>query len=360
MTKDRQQAELRLVAWEVTRSCNLSCIHCRASAEHGPYEGELTTDECFEVLDDVASFSSPIIIFTGGEPLLRRDIFDIARHGTELGLRCVMATNGSLIDGPTVKRMLDAGIQRISLSLDGAERETHDRFRGVDGSFDTVIRAAGLARSAGLPFQINSTITKLNLDELPAMLDRAVELGAVAYHVFLLVPTGRGKQLEEHEIPPADYERTLNWLYDQREHVPIQLKATCAPHYHRILRQRAAREGKDVNFRTYGLDAVTRGCLGGTAFCFISHTGRLSPCGYLELDCGNVRVEGFKQAWLTSPIFQDLRDYTKLRGKCGVCDYRDVCGGCRARAYAKTGNYLDEEPYCVYRPPAHVPTTLST
>jgi len=356
MKMDSQQPELRLVAWEVTRSCNLSCIHCRASAEHGPYEGELTTAECFKVLDDIASFSSPIIIFTGGEPLLRPDIFDVVRYGSDLGLRCVMATNGSLIDEPTARRLVDVGIQRISLSLDGATRETHDTFRQVDGSFDSVIRAAKVANAAGLPFQINSTITKLNLAELPSMLDRAVELGAVAYHVFLLVPTGRGKQLEEQEISPTDYERTLNWFYDQRENVPIQLKATCAPHYHRIIRQRAKREGKEVNFQTYGLDAVTRGCLGGTAFCFVSHAGQLSPCGYLELDCGNVRVEGFKEAWLTSPIFQDLRDYGKLEGKCGICDYRDVCGGCRARAYARTGNYLDEEPYCVYHASGHIPT----
>jgi len=356
MEPEGKQPELRLVAWEVTRSCNFSCIHCRASAEHGPYENELTTDECFKVLDDIASFSNPIIIFTGGEPLLRPDIFDVVRYGSDLGLRCVMATNGSLIDERTVQKLLDVGIQRISLSLDGATRETHDTFRQVDGSFDSVIGAAKIAESVGLPFQINSTITKLNLTELPAMLDRAVELGAVAYHMFLLVPTGRGKQLEDQEIPPADYERTLNWFYDQRETVSIQLKATCAPHYHRIIRQRAEREGKEVDFRTYGLDAVTRGCLGGIAFCFISHTGRLSPCGYLELDCGNVRVEGFKEAWLTSPIFRDLRDYSKLEGKCGVCDYRDVCGGCRARAYARTGNYLAEEPYCVYHPSSHIPT----
>lgn len=350
MHQNSGQPELRLVAWEVTRSCNLSCIHCRASAECGPYENELSTAECFKVLDDIASFSTPIIIFTGGEPLLRDDIYDLVQHGSDLGLRCVMATNGSLLDETVVGRLIDVGIQRISLSLDGAARETHDTFRKVEGSFDSVINGAKLATSAGLPFQINSTITRLNLDELPAMLDLAVDLGAVAYHVFLLVPTGRGKELEEQEIPAADYERTLNWFYDQRETVPIQLKATCAPHYHRILRQRAKREGKEVNFQTYGLDAVTRGCLGGISFCFISHTGRMSPCGYLELDCGNVLVEGFKKAWRESKVFTDLRDYDKLEGKCGVCEYRDACGGCRARAYARTGDYLDEEPYCVYRP----------
>jgi len=354
MTSVSEQSGLRLVAWEVTRSCNLSCIHCRAAAEHGPYENELTTTECFEVLDDIASFSRPIIIFTGGEPLLREDVFEIVRYGSDLGLRCVLATNGSLLDETVAGKLVEAGIQRVSLSLDGATRETHDSFRQVDGSYTSVIEAAGVATKVGMPFQINSTVTRLNLDELPAMLDRAIELGAVAYHVFLLVPTGRGTELKDQEIAPAEYETTLNWLYDQRERVPIQLKATCAPHYYRILRQRAAREGKDVDFQTYGLDAVTRGCLGGIAFCFISHTGRLSPCGYLEVDCGNVRTDGFRAAWFGSPIFKDLRDPSKLEGKCGACDYRDVCGGCRARAYAKTGNYLAEEPDCVYTPSSYV------
>jgi radical SAM protein with 4Fe4S-binding SPASM domain len=207
------------------------------------------------------------------------------------------------------------------------------------------------AKKAGLAFQINSTITKLNLAEIPDILRLAVDLGAVAHHIFLLVPTGRGKDLEEQEIPPEEYERTLNWFYEQREKVPIQLKATCAPHYYRILRQRAGEEGKKVDFDTYGMDAVTRGCLGGTAFCFISHVGQLSPCGYLELDCGNVREEGFHRAWEESPIFKDLRDFSKYEGKCGSCRYLKVCGGCRARAYARTGNYLAEEPYCIY--PGH-------
>jgi heme b synthase len=345
------RSELRLVAWEITRSCNLACIHCRASAERGPYPNELTTDECRKVLDDIASFSDPIIIFTGGEPLLRRDIFAILRHGQGLGLKMTMAVNGVLLDEAIARKLLDDGIQRISVSIDGATARTHDAFRNVPGAFEGAMRGIAAARKVGLPFQINTTITKINLHEIPDILNLAVELGAVAHHIFLLVPTGRGKELEEQEIPPEEYERTLNWFYEQREKVSLQLKATCAPHYYRILRQRAAEEGRRVTLETHGMDAVTRGCLGGVAFCFISHVGTLSPCGYLELDCGNVRREGFRKAWEECSIFKDLRDFSKYEGKCGGCKYVKVCGGCRARAYARTGNYLAEEPYCVY--PGH-------
>jgi heme b synthase len=342
------KSELRLVAWEITRSCNLACIHCRASALKGPYPNELTTDECRKVLDDIKSFSDPIIIFTGGEPLLRPDIFEILRHGQSLGMKMTMAVNGLLLDEETARRLVEHGIQRISISIDGATKKTHDAFRNVPGAFEGAMRGIEAAKKANLPFQLNTTITKYNLHEIADILNLAVEVGAVAHHIFLLVPTGRGKELEEQEIPPEEYERTLNWFYEQRDKVPLQLKATCAPHYYRILRQRAAAEGKQVNFETYGMDAMTRGCLGGVAFCFISHTGTLSPCGYLELDCGNVRKEGFRKAWDQSRIFRELRDFSKYEGKCGSCRYLKVCGGCRARAYARTGNYLAEEPYCIY------------
>ncbi|RJP23386.1 MAG: heme b synthase [Candidatus Abyssobacteria bacterium SURF_5] len=342
------KSELRLVAWEITRSCNLACIHCRASAERGPYPNELSTGECKKVLDEIHSFSDPIIIFTGGEPLLRTDIFEILRYGQSLGMKMTMAVNGVLLDEPTARRLVEHGIQRISVSIDGSTAETHDAFRKVPGAFAGAMRGIEAAKKAGLPFQLNTTITRINLHEIGDILKLAVDLGAVAHHIFLLVPTGRGKDLEEQEIPPEEYERTLNWFYEQREKTPLQLKATCAPHFYRILRQRAAAEGKEVSFETYGMDAVTRGCLGGVAFCFISHVGTLSPCGYLELDCGNVRAEGFRAAWENSKVFNELRDFSRYEGKCGKCRYLKVCGGCRARAYARTGNYLAEEPYCVY------------
>jgi MoaA/NifB/PqqE/SkfB family radical SAM enzyme len=203
-----------------------------------------------------------VVILTGGEPLLRPDIFEIARYGTQKGLRMVMAPNGTLITEKTAREMVESGIQRISISLDGAAKESHDRFRQVEGAFDGAIRGIELAKQAGVEFQINTTITKQNLEQIPKIQELAVKLGAVAHHIFLLVPTGRGKYIVEQEISSEQYERTLNWFYDQRDKVPLQLKATCAPHYYRILRERAREEGKAVSFKTHGLDAVTRGCLG--------------------------------------------------------------------------------------------------
>jgi AdoMet-dependent heme synthase len=343
-------ANLRLVAWEVTRSCNLACIHCRAAAQDRPYENELTTEECFGLLDNISSFSSPIMILTGGEPLLRPDIFDIASYGNAKGLRMTMAVNGTLLTAEKAGRMVESGIQRISISLDGATAASHDAFRQVQGAFEGALHGVKHAREVGLDFQINTTITRQNLHELPAIQELVVSLGAVAHHIFLLVPMGRGKEIAEQGIDAEQYEKTLHWFYEQKEHVPLQLKATCAPHYYRILRQRAKAEGREVSFQTFGLDAMTRGCLGGVGFSFISHLGTVQPCGYLELDCGNVREKSFREIWEDSSIFRDLRDFKKYEGKCGQCEYVRVCGGCRARAFESTGNYLAPEPLCLYEP----------
>jgi len=341
---------LRMVAWELTRSCNLACVHCRASAERGPYPGELSTGEVFRVMDEIADVGKPVIILTGGEPLLRPDIFELAAYGTGKGFRMVMATNGTLFNEETVPRMKASGIQRISISLDGPNAETHDAFRKVEGSFEGSLQGIQMARKGGLEFQINTTITRINLHLIPDILKLAVDLGAVALHIFLLVPTGRGKELQEQEISAEDYEKTLHWFYDQVEKVPLQLKATCAPHYYRILRQRAKEEGKKVTQKEFGLDAMTRGCLGGISFCFISNRGQVQPCGYLELNCGNVREKSFQEIWSSSGIFQNLRNTDGYEGKCGRCEFRKVCGGCRARAYEISGNYMAEEPYCIYEP----------
>lgn len=345
-----EKAEIRLVAWEITRNCNLNCIHCRASATQGPYEGELSTGACMRLLDQIADTGNPIVILTGGEPLMRRDIFDIAAYGTQKGLRMVMAPNGTLITESTARQMADAGVQRISVSLDGPSADFHDRMRMVPGAFDGAIRGIRFAREAGVPFQINTTITQLNLKEIPRIQDLAIELGAVAHHIFLLVPTGRGKYIIEQEITAEEYENTLNWFYEQRDRTDLQLKATCAPHYYRILRQRAKAEGKPVNYDTFGLDAVTRGCLGGTGFCFISHQGIVQPCGFLNLNCGDITETDFKTVWTQSEIFLRLRNFSLLEGKCGKCEYKRVCGGCRARAYEATGDYMAEEPLCSYIP----------
>ncbi len=341
---------LRLVAWETTRRCNLSCKHCRAVAEDHPYENELDTQASFKLLDQIREVGTPIIILTGGEPLLRDDIFDIAAYGDKIGLRMVMAPNGTLIDEENARKLKESGIKRISVSLDGASPETHDNFRGLTNAFDDSIRGIKIAKAAGLEFQINTTITKTNLDEIPKILALAEELGAVAHHIFLLVPTGRGKYIVDTAINAQEYEETLNWFYDQQSKTKLQLKATCAPHYYRILRQRAKEEGKKVTFESHGLDAVTRGCLAGTGFCFISHVGRVQTCGFLDVTCGDITQQSFKEVWDNSSVFKELRDFNNLENKCGVCEFKRVCGGCRARAYEATGSYLAEEPLCSYQP----------
>jgi heme b synthase len=262
----------------------------------------------------------------------------------------VMATNGTLMTEEAVHEMKASGIQRISVSLDGPNAETHDAFRKVKGSFEGSLRGIEMAKKGGLEFQINTTITQANVHLIAEILRLAVNLGAVAHHIFLLVPTGRGKELVHQEISAMDYEKTLHWFYEQREKVPLQLKATCAPHYYRILRQRAKKEGKKITPKEHGLDAMTRGCLGGISFCFISHVGQVQPCGYLEVNCGNVREKPFHEIWTASEVFQNLRNTDGYNGKCGRCEFKKVCGGCRARAYETFGDYMAEEPYCVYEP----------
>jgi len=344
MTENRERYLPRLVAWEVTRSCPLACRHCRAAARPTPYPGELTTDEGRRLVENIASFARPTLILTGGEPMLRPDVYDLAEHAHRLGLPVVMAPCGMLMDDEAAARLIASGIECISISLDGATAESHDAFRGVAGAFDGAMRGLEAARRAGLAFQINTTVTRLNLADLPAILDLAVRLGAVAFNPFLLVPTGRGKQLADQEISPEDYERTLQWLAGQSARRDIKIRVTCAPHYARILRERCGKGDRPL---------VSNGCLGGKAFAFISHVGKVQICGFLELECGDLKREAmnFRRIWESSEVFLRMRDVDSYRGKCGICEFRRVCGGCRARAYAMTGDALAEEPFCIYQPP---------
>jgi radical SAM protein with 4Fe4S-binding SPASM domain len=259
----------------------------------------------------------------------------------------VMAPNGTLLTEARARAAKEAGIARVSISLDGATAASHDRFRRVAGAFQGALAGIEAARKVGLEFQINTTITPDNLAEMPAIHDLAKRLGAAAHHVFLLVPTGRGAGLQG--LGATEYEQTLNWFYEQRSPA-MHLKATCAPHYYRILRQRAKAEGVSVTFESHGLEAVTRGCLGGVGFAFVSHVGQVQPCGYLELAAGSIKAQPFREIWEKSKLFLELRDFQGYRGKCGRCEYLRVCGGCRARAYAASGDYLAEEPLCAYQP----------
>jgi heme b synthase len=343
--KENRPHDLKMIAWEVTRSCNLSCAHCRASSQKGPYPGELSTAECFKVIDEIASFAKPVIILTGGEPLLRKDIFEIAAYGKNKGLTMVMAPNGTLLTPENVAQIIKSGIKRISVSLDGPDASTHDNLRQVPGAFDAAIAGIKEAKKDGLEFQINSTITKRNVAQITQIMELAVKLGAKAHHIFLLVPTGRAKDMLGDELSAQEYEDTLKFLTRKVKESPIEIKVTCGPHYNRLLLQQDPKLAGSLR---------GRGCMAGVSFCFISHLGDLQPCGYLEIKCGNACKEGFKKTWADSEVFNNLRDFSKYKGKCGVCEFRNVCGGCRARAFAKYGDYLREEPYCVYEPKSKI------
>lgn len=350
--KPGEAPPLRMIAWEVTRACNLDCVHCRAAAINEPPPGEWTTDEAKRFLEQVRAFANPVIILTGGDPMMRPDIWEIAAHGRDLGLRMVMSPNGTLITPESAEKMKEVGIMRVSISLDGSSPQVHDAFRRVNGAFEGALRGISYLRDAGIGFQINTTVTKHNLHDLENILQLVQDIGAEAWHVFLLVPTGRAENMKEEEITPEQYEETLNWLYEVQRDAKIYVKPTCAPHYYRIYRQRAKEDGLPVKpqMQNQGLQAMTRGCLGGITFMFVSHMGDAYPCGYLEEFAGNVREEGPEKVWKESPVFNRLRDYAQLQGRCGACEYVRVCGGCRARAKAIYGDYMAEEPYCVYEP----------
>jgi AdoMet-dependent heme synthase len=339
---------LRLLAWETTRRCNLACLHCRAAAGSGPYPGELTPDEGIALLDSLAGMGQVVVILTGGEPLLRSDIYDLAAYGTKLGHRMVMAVNGTLLTPPIAARLKDVGIQRLSISLDGATPASHDRLRAVDGAYDGALAGIAACREAGLPFQINTTVTRANRAELPAIHELAIKLAAAAHHVFVLVPTGRGELLRDELLSPGEYEQTLRWLLAAQKEGRIFIKPTCAPQYYRLWRQDAAARGEKITAAHHGMEARTKGCLGGQGFAFVSYRGEVQPCGYLELAAGNIRERPFPEIWADSTLFKQLRRVDDYRGKCHTCQYRKVCGGCRARAYALTGDVLAEDPICPY------------
>jgi heme b synthase len=350
--------QLRLVFWETTSGCNLECIHCRridVAAELA--KQDMTTEQGMHFIDSLAECARPILVFSGGEPLYRKDIFALAKHAQGRGITTALATNGTLIDDITVNQIVAAGFERVAISFDGADAETHDRFRGIPGSFARALLGFLQLRRHGMSMQINCTIARHNAAQREKLYELALALGADALHIFMLVPVGCGVEISaDNQLPADEYESILNWFYDKSNEGKLQTKATCAPHYYRIMRQRAKAEGIKLSFATHGMDAVTRGCLAGSAVCFVSHKGEVYPCGYLPVVAGNVLKQPFSEIWNNSAVFEELRHTENLKGKCGCCEYRNVCEGCRARAFGECGDYLAEEPYCSYLPRAMHPS----
>jgi putative heme d1 biosynthesis radical SAM protein NirJ2 len=322
-----------IISWNTTRACNLRCVHCYRDA--GAAEtGELTTVEGKKLLSEIAAAGFKIMIFSGGEPLIRDDIYELVSHARQAGLRPVLGTNGTLIDADAARRLKAAGAACAGISLDSRDKEKHDLFRGYDGAWEETLRGMAACREAGLPFQIHTTVTSRNESEITAITDLAVELGAVAHHIFFLVPTGRGKDIEETSLKAAEYEALLGRILDKQASVPIELKPTCAPQFMRIARQK----GIPMRF--------SKGCLAGTSYCVVLPNGDVHPCPYLPLKAGNVRQTPFDVIWRDSSLLQDFR-HQPLKGGCGRCGFGDICGGCRARAYYYSdGDYLAEEPWC--------------
>lgn len=318
-----------VVVWNCTRTCNLRCRHCYAHSDAQRYD-QLSTDEAKAMIDDLAAFGAPVLLFSGGEPCVRDDLLELMRYARQAGMRVVISTNGTLITPEMARDFADVGLSYVGISIDGA-RETHDAFRGKDGAFDETLEGMRNLRAHGVGVQVNTTITKMNNHLVQDMHDLALAEGAEAFHPFLLVPTGRGEDLVDVELTPEEYEEVLTWAYHCQKASPLHFKPTDAPQYYRIIRQLCAREGRAVTPETYGMEAMTRGCLGGITFAFISHVGDVQPCGYFDMQLGNVLETPFSEIWTNSPVFADLRDYSRLKGKCGACEYKRVCGGCRAR-----------------------------
>jgi len=388
---------LRLVFWESTAGCNLECVHCRRlEVSHELSKKDLDHQQAMRFIESLPETGNPIVVFSGGEPLMRPDIFELAQRAKEIGLPTALATNGTPVDDAVAKRIVDTGFRRVSISFDGPDPDTHDKFRGIDGAFVDSIRGFKALRSLGMSMQINTTITKHNFHLRDKMYQLALDLGAEALHIFMLVPVGCGMELSEDvKLSEDEYEAALNWIYDKSLEEKLHLKATCAPHYFRVMRQRAKAQGRPMPHAAHphkgmadtqalpsmgsptvypgghpgnqaeghpddhpggdetgggNMSAMTKGCLAGQAVCFVSHTGEVFPCGYLPVSSGNVKDIPFPEIWRDSQIFSELRDDSNITGKCGCCEFKKVCMGCRARAFADTGSYLATEPNCGFIP----------
>jgi radical SAM protein len=341
------------VAWEITRACALACRHCRAEAQPKRDPRELTPEEAVGVVDQVVELGPMILVITGGDPLMRPDVYDIAETATAKGLRVALSPSATgLLRFEAIARAKTAGVQMLHVSLDGATAASHDAFRGVRGSFERTINALADARAIGMPLQIGTTATKQNVGELEAIARIAAQYGITMWSVFFLVPTGRASA--EDMLSADEHERVLEWLAELSETAPFQVRTTAAQHYRRVQIQRARRKGDDVSVRGAGYAfeggrvQAQAGVNDGKGFCFISHIGDVYPSGFLQISAGNVRTESLSSIYRESALFRDLRDTSRLKGKCGGCSFREICGGSRARAYGLTGDYLASDPACAW------------
>ncbi len=346
---------LRLLFWESTIRCNLTCAHCRRIDSDDTAYRDISTEQAGNLIEQLAALGKeqpamPILVFSGGEPLCRDDLFELIDKANSFGIVPALATNGTLIDSIIAEQISDSGIMRVSVSLDGATAEVHDKLRRLDGSYERAIEGIAHLCDKKVPFQINMTLTKHNAHQIEDVYNLAKSLGAVAVHIFMLVPVGCGQSLADTDmLSPEQYEQKMLDIYKLDSRGQLQLKVTCGPHYERVIREQKASPSIKA-----GNGGASKGCLAGLGVLFVRHQGDVFPCGYLPVKCGNVLEDKLSDIWYNNPDLARMRNSNLLEGKCGVCGYRQICGGCRGRAYAATGNYMAEEPFCAYVPPEMV------
>lgn len=339
-----------IVLWETTQACDLACRHCRADARPARDPDELTFEEGTRLLDEVRAMGCPLVVLTGGDPAKRPDLVDLVRHGVDIGLRVALTPSATpLVTPQLLTQLAAAGLTRLAVSLDGAYAESHDGFRGVPGSFARTFDILRNARAAGLTTQVNTTVTDLNVTELEAIAERLRTLDVTLWSVFFLVPTGRGQALRV--LDPDTAERVLERLVAIARTAPFDVKTTAAPHFRRVMLQHQMKRREILGIDD-GIGRPPRGVNDGQGIVFVSHRGEVYPSGFLPVPCGSWRSEGLAAVYRDHPTFRALRDTDALHGKCGACEFRRICGGSRARAYAMTGHMLAEDPACAYEPPA--------
>ena len=342
-----------IAIWEVTRACALACLHCRADAIPRRDPRELTTEEGFRLIDEIRSFGEPppLFVLTGGDPMRRPDLVALVRHATAVGLNVALTPSGTAaVTSARLAELRDAGLKRVAVSLDGPDAATHDAFRRVRGSYDWTMRIIEAATELGMPLQINSTVGRLTYPHLEAMVQRVREMPITLWAVFFLIATGRGTTLDQ--ITAEECERVLTFLHDLAPTVPFGIKTTEAPHYFRVAAERqtiGANPRATTPVRSIQMRAH-RAVTDGNGFVFIDHIGQIHPSGFLPVTCGSVRTDSLVHTYREHELFVRLRDPDGLDGKCGRCEFRRICGGSRARAYAATGSPFASDPLCVYEP----------